>query len=90
MIKDCLNPNCINHFAHLGSGEIYAVERPLQEFTEFFWMCAGCLPRFAVALSETGALTAVERRGKMHLPPPNRTFDVRIVFPNHTRQASAA
>jgi hypothetical protein len=56
MVSSCINPACHTELKLLGSGDLYALERRSMD-TEFFWLCAACVPLVSLVLDLTGSVS---------------------------------
>jgi len=60
MVKRCINPECLNEFRHLNTGDLYALECGMAD-TKFLWLCADCGLKLAVAVDPAGAISLRQR-----------------------------
>jgi hypothetical protein len=56
MVSSCINPACHTELKLLRSGDLYALERRSAN-TEFFWLCAACVPVVSLFLDLTGSVS---------------------------------
>ncbi len=86
MVNCCANPSCGTEFRFLNGGDLYALERELEN-TQFFWVCPACCCSLVLELGFDGGVSAKIRSRTTCAPhPPRRTGYLKLVY----RQTPAA
>jgi hypothetical protein len=68
MLSKCSGPICVEHFLHLGDGQLFRLEtRPTSDGSdpgrlEYFWLCSRCSLTMTLHLAEDGSVVAVPLR----------------------------
>jgi hypothetical protein len=86
MVDCCANPGCHADFRLFNNGDLYALERPLEN-TEFFWVCSECAPQFDLMLEVDGRLSFRQRSDRMQARPANPDGTLRLISSSARRIA---
>jgi hypothetical protein len=78
MVSSCSNPACHTELKFLNAGNLYAFERR-SSVTEFFWLCADCVPLVALFLDPMGSVSVTPRPDPGRPQPPHPDGDLRLV-----------
>jgi hypothetical protein len=80
MISCCANPSCRVEFRFLNGGDLYALERELEN-TQFFWVCPACSRYLVLELDLDGSVSAEIRSRTNRAPhPPRPTSYLKLVY----------